>query len=139
MENRPHVAEVISRPAYINCPKEIILDRLLGKYDFGDGRTKQDANYMIFSSRNCNYPQPKYAKWWLTQFRRWGMVEGAPDYDGVAKQVMRPDIYEEAMKELGYKHGGPDDRPETLFDGVTFDPKDPEKYATSFAVHGMKG
>ena len=49
---------------------------------------------MIFSSRNCNYPQPKYAIWWLTQFRRWGMVDGAPDYEGVAKQVMRPDIYE---------------------------------------------
>ena len=74
-----------------------------GKYDFGDGRTKQDPNYMIFSQRNCNYPQPKYADWWLTQFRRWGMVEGTPDYEGVAKQVMRPDIYEEAMKELGVR------------------------------------
>ena len=39
--------------------------------------------------------------WWLTQFRRWGMVKGAPDYAGVAKKVMRPDIYLEAMKELG--------------------------------------
>src|SRR6184192_3574847 len=28
MENRPNVAEVIGRPTYINCPKEIILDRL---------------------------------------------------------------------------------------------------------------
>src|SRR5436853_5191130 len=28
MENRANVAEVISRPTYINCPKEIILDRL---------------------------------------------------------------------------------------------------------------
>jgi len=28
---------------------------------------------------------------------------------------------------------------ETLFDGVAFDPKDPEKYATSFPVHSMKG
>ena len=64
---------------------------------------------MIFSSRNCNYPQPKYAKWWLSQFRRWGMVEGAPDYEGVAKQVMRTDIYEEAMKEIGVTHGGRDD------------------------------
>ena len=61
---------------------------------------------MIFSERNCNYPQPKYAMWWLTQFRRWGMVDGAPDYEGVAKQVMRADLYEEAMKEIGYKHGG---------------------------------
>ena len=72
-----------------------------GNYDFGDGRKKQDPNYMIFSDRNCNYPQPKYAIWWLTQFRRWGMVDGTPDYEGVAKQVMRTDIYEEAMKEIG--------------------------------------
>jgi nitrate/nitrite transport system substrate-binding protein len=139
MDNRPEQAEIVSRPTYINCPPEIILGRMQGKYDLGDGRTKDDPNYMIFSQRNCNFPQYKYAVWWLTQFRRWGMVEGRPDYEGVARQVMRPDIYEEAMKELGYKHGGPDDKPETLFDGVTFDPKDPEKYATSFAVHSMKG
>ena len=35
---------------------------------------------------------------------------------------MRPDLYEEAMKEIGYEHGGADNEPETLFDGVTFDP-----------------
>ena len=29
---------------------------------------------MIFSQRNCNYPQLKYATWWLTQFRRWGIL-----------------------------------------------------------------
>ena len=61
---------------------------------------------MHFSKRNCNYPQPKYAKWFLSQYRRWGMVTGAPDYEGVAKRVMRTDLYEEAMKEIGYDHGG---------------------------------
>ena len=105
-------------------PEGLILGRLQGNYDYGDGRKLNDPNYMIFSERNCNYPQPKYAKWWLTQFRRWGMVDGAPDYEGVAKQVMRADIYEEAMKEIGYAHGGADNTPETLFDGVTFDPAD---------------
>ena len=129
----------MSRPTYINCPKEIILGRLLGKYDFGDGRKKKDPNYMIFSERNCNYPQPKYAMWWLTQFRRWGMVTGAPDYEGVAKQVMRADIYEEAMKEIGYAHGGREPETETLFDGVTFDPAKPEDYAKGFAVNSLKG
>ena len=42
LENRPEVAEIVSRPAYINCPKEIILGRLLGKYDYGDGRANRD-------------------------------------------------------------------------------------------------
>jgi nitrate/nitrite transport system substrate-binding protein len=94
---------------------------------------------MIFSARNCNYPQPKYAVWWLTQFRRWGMVEGPPDYAGVARQVMRADLYEEAMKEIGVKHGGRDDKPETLFDGKLFDPAKAEAYARSFAVNSVKG
>src|SRR5688500_17869619 len=92
LKNRPEQAAIVSRPTYINCPPELILGRLLGDYDYGDGRKKKDENYMIFSDRGCNYPQPKYATWWLTQFRRWGMVDAAPDYAGVAKQVMRPDI-----------------------------------------------
>ena len=139
LENRPEQCDIVSQPTYINCPKDLILGRLQGKYDFGDGRTLQDPDYMIFSGRNCNYPQPKYAVWWLTQFRRWGMVIGTPDYAGVAKQVMRTDIYEEAMKEIGYKHGGLDNKPETLFDGITFDPTKAEAYAKGFKVHGLKG
>ncbi len=137
--NRPEQAEIVSRPTYINCPKEIILGRLLGDYDFGDGRKKKDDYYMIYHQRNCNYPQPKYAVWWLTQFRRWGMVSGAPDYAGVARQVMRHDIYEEAMKEIGYTHGGMNNDSETLFDGVAFDPAKPEEYAAGFPVKNLKG
>jgi nitrate/nitrite transport system substrate-binding protein len=138
MKNRPEQAEIVSRATYINCPKELILPRMQGHYDFGDGRKKEDPNYMIFSKRNCNYPQPKFAVWWLTQFRRWGMLPAAPDYKAVAKQVMRTDIYEEAMKEIGVKHGGLDDKPETLFDGVTFNPAKPEEYAQSFQVKNLK-
>jgi nitrate/nitrite transport system substrate-binding protein len=138
LKNRPEQAAIVSRPTYINCPPETILGRLLGDYDYGDGRKKKDENYMIFHDRACNYPQPKYATWWLTQFRRWGMVDAPPDYAGVAKQVMRPDIYEAALKELGVDPGTQNDSPETLFDGVTFDPKEAEKYATSFAVNSMK-
>jgi nitrate/nitrite transport system substrate-binding protein len=137
MKNRPEQAEIVSRPTYINCPKELILGRMQGKYDFGDGRKKQDPNYMIFSSRNCNYPQPKYAAWWLTQFKRWGMIKDA-DYKGVAAQVMRTDIYEEAMKEIGYKHGGRDDSPEKFFDGKVFDPKDPDAFAAAHDINNLK-
>ncbi len=140
MENRPEQANIVSAATYINCPPETILGRLEGKYLMGDGRKFKDPNYMIFSDRNCNYPQAKYAKWWLTQLRRWGFVDAAPDYEGVAKQVMRSDIYEEAMKEIGYAHGGADTSAETLFDGVKFDPTaDLEAYAASFAVKTIKG
>ncbi|HZL78895.1 MAG TPA: CmpA/NrtA family ABC transporter substrate-binding protein [Candidatus Limnocylindrales bacterium] len=140
MDNRSEQAALVSKPTYINCDPKTILGRLQGHYDYGDGRTKEDPNYMIYSSRNCNYPQPKYAKWFLAQYRRWGLVKGVPDYEGISKQVMRTDIYEDAMKEIGYAHGGLDNSKETLFDGVTFDPTgDLEAYAKSFAVNSMKG
>jgi nitrate/nitrite transport system substrate-binding protein len=136
--NRAKAAEVIARPAYINCPPAIILERLLGKYDYGDGRSEQDPNYMIFSQRNTNYPHQIYGKWWLSQLRRWGLTKGAPDYVGMPKRVIRPDIYLEAMKEMGVAVKVAEEQSITLFDGV-FDGKDPEKYARSFAVNNIVG
>ncbi|MEP6961506.1 MAG: CmpA/NrtA family ABC transporter substrate-binding protein [Acidobacteriota bacterium] len=137
MENRPAVAEVIGRPTYINTTKEVILDRMLGKYDYGDGRTEQDPNYMIFNKRDCNFPSRTYGYWWLTQFRRWGMVKGAPQYKQVAERVMRPDLYMTAMKELGVTVKAKDMAPTKLTAGV-FDPADAEKYATSFPIHNLQ-
>jgi nitrate/nitrite transport system substrate-binding protein len=129
MANRDEACAIVSKPNYINCPKEVILGRMLGQLDYGDGRVVEDPNPMHFSRRNANYPQPKYGLWWLTQFRRWGMVG----------RVMRPDIYEEAMAELGVTDRTRDDSPFTLFDGVTFDPAgDLEAYATGFPVHSLK-
>lgn len=139
MANRDEACTIVSKPNYINCPKEIILGRMLGQLDYGDGRKVEDPNPMHFSKRNCNYPQPKYGLWWLTQFRRWGMVSGAPDYQAVVKRVMRTDIYEQAMAELGVTDRVRDDSPFTLFDGVTFDPAgDLEAYAKSFPVNSLK-
>ena len=139
LSHRPEQAQIVSKATYINCPPEAILGRLQGHYDYGDGRKKEDMNYMIFSDRNCNYPQPKYATWWLTQFKRWGMLEGQPNYAGIAQQVMRADLYEQAMKELGYAHGGRDDQPETLFDGKVFDPRQADAYASSFEIQSARG
>jgi nitrate/nitrite transport system substrate-binding protein len=139
LANRPEQCDIVSKPNFINCQKEIILGRLLGKLDYGDGRTTQDEFYMHFSKRNCNFPQPAYAKWWLTQFRRWGMVPAAPDYEGVTKQVMRTDLYADAMKELGVTDRAQSDAGWEMFDGVKFDPKgDLEAYAKGFAVHSLK-
>jgi nitrate/nitrite transport system substrate-binding protein len=136
MENRAKAAEVISRSSYINCPPETILQRMMGTYDYGDGRKEQDPNYMIFSLRHCNYPHRIYGKWWLTQFRRWGMLKTAPEYDALVTRVLRSDLYLEAMKELGAAPTIAEEQKVALFDGV-FDGKAPEQYARSFAIHQM--
>jgi nitrate/nitrite transport system substrate-binding protein len=139
-KNKEEQCKIVSATGYINCKPDLILGRMKGEYDYGDGRNTVDPNGMIFNVRNCNYPQPAYCKWWLTQLRRWGFTEGAPDYEGITSKVMRPDIYVEAMKELGVKTEPQDDKPFQLMDGVTFDPKgDLDGYAKKFAVNAIKG
>ena len=138
LENRPHVAEVVARPQYINTQKEAILGRMLGQYDYGDGRpAEQDKYYMTFFDRNTNFPWKSHGIWWLTQFRRWGMVKEGVDYAGIANRVHRLDIYREVAKGMSLEVPQDDMRKETFFDGITFDPAQPEEYAQSFAVHNM--
>jgi nitrate/nitrite transport system substrate-binding protein len=137
LENRVRMAEVVSQPQYINCPKEIILGRLLGDYDYGDGRKEKDRLYMTFFDRHTNFPQKSHGVWWLTQFRRWGMVKEPPDYKGLVDRVHRVDIFREIAKEMGLETPREDMRKETFFDGVTFDPAKPEEYAKGFPVHSM--
>jgi nitrate/nitrite transport system substrate-binding protein len=136
-ENRPRLAEVVSQAQYINCPKEIILGRLLGDYDYGDGRKETDKLYMTFFDRHTNFPLKSHGLWWLSQFRRWGMVKEPPDYKRIVERVHRPDLFREVAGELGVQTPREDMKKETFWDGVTFDPADPEKYAKSFAVHTM--
>jgi nitrate/nitrite transport system substrate-binding protein len=135
MDNRPEVADIVSRPEYINCPKDVILGRLQGRYDLGAGEGEQmDPDYMRFYERDTNFPWKSHGVWWLTQFRRWGMVTEAPDYSKIVDRVHRPDIYREVAREVGIEAPATDLRAETLFDGVAFDPNQPEAYALGFAV-----
>jgi nitrate/nitrite transport system substrate-binding protein len=111
---------------------------MLGQYDYGDGRpAEQDKYYMTFFDRQANFPWKSHGIWWLTQFRRWGMVKEGVDYVGLANRVHRPDIYREVAKEMSLDVPQDDMRKETLFDGITFDPAQPEEYARGFAVHNI--
>jgi len=101
LDNRCEAAEVVRGATYINCPPEIILQRLLGNYDYGDGRKEQDTHYMIFSDRDCQTIRSRLRQVVADPVPAVGMVKGTPSYDGIVKKVLRPDIYTEAMKEMG--------------------------------------
>src|SRR5580765_6556799 len=137
LENRTHMAEVVSKPQYINTQKEVILGRMLGDYDYGDGRKEKDPNYMTFFDRNTNFPWKSHGVWWLSQFRRWGMVNSAPYYTAIVDKVIRSDLYREVAKEMSITVPKDDMKKEALFDKVEFDPAKPEEYVKKFAVHNM--
>src|SRR5437870_36574 len=137
LENRPKMAEVVGQPQYGNAAKEINLGRMLRDYNYGDERIDKDKYYMTFFDRQTNFPLKSHGVWWLSQFRRWGMVKEPPDYKGLVDRVHRADIFREVAQEMSVEMPRDDMKKETLFDGVTFDPADPEKYAKGFAVHSM--
>ena len=136
--NRDELAALLAEPCYLNCAPSLIKSRLGSRIDCGNGRIATGLRGVTFSRGDCNYPQPKFAVWWLSQFRRWMMLPSAPDYLGVATRVMRPDFYEATMDELGLSHSRVNFAPETLLDGKSFDPADPEGYAANFDITSLR-
>ena len=67
--------------------------------------------------------------------RRWAMTVGEPDYAAIAARVLRPEFYRAALALHGTAPGPVDLAPEKFFDGTTFDPAEPEKFARAHAIH----
>jgi nitrate/nitrite transport system substrate-binding protein len=135
MSNRKKVAEIIADKSYVNCPVDVIDQRLEGVYDNGIGKKWNDANYMKFYNDGAvNFPYLSDGMWFLTQHRRWGLLKEDPDYLAVAKQVNRIELYKQAATMA--KAQVPKDlmRTSTLVDGVVWDGKAPAKYAGSFKM-----
>src|SRR5437667_6787249 len=67
MGNRKKVAEIIADKSYVNCPVDVIDQRLEGNYDNGIGKSWKDADYMKFYNEgSVNFPFLSDGMW----FRR---------------------------------------------------------------------
>lgn len=75
--------------------------------------------------------------WFMTQFRRWGLLREDPDYLGVAQQVQQLQLYSEAAHSLGIACPGQPMRSSLLIDGSRWDGSDPFGYARSFSLHAL--
>lgn len=136
LANRRLTAETVAQKAYVNTDMNVILERMLGRYSNGLGKTWDDKNHMkFFNDGAVNFPYLSDGMWFLTQHKRWGLLKSDPDYLAVAKQVNRIDVYKQAaaMAKVALPKG--DMRSSKLIDGVVWDGKDPKKYAASFKIH----
>lgn len=135
MSNRQKVAEIIADKSYVNCPVDVIDQRMEGKYEDGLGKKWDDPNYMKFHNEGAvNFPYLSDGMWFLTQHKRWGLLKEEPDYLAVAKQINQVELYKQAASQV--KVAIPKDamRSSKLIDGVVWDGKEPKKYAASFKV-----
>jgi len=135
MTNRDHVAAVISDAAYVNAPAEVIAGRLRGEYENGLGRKWQDADHMkFFNEGEVNYPYLSHGMWFLTQQRRWGLLQHDVDYLAVAQQVNQVDLYSIVARSMGIAVPDSPLKAERLFDGVLWNPTRPAEYVDNFAI-----
>jgi nitrate/nitrite transport system substrate-binding protein len=135
MGNRKKVAEIIADKAYVNCPVDVIDQRLEGDYDNGIGKKWKDPDYMKFYNEGTvTYPYLSDGMWFLTQHKRWGLLKDEPDYLAVARQVNQIEIYKQAAAAAKVPLPKTDLRTSRLIDGTVWDGKEPKKYAASFKI-----
>lgn len=138
MDNRRSTAQLLSAAEYVNAPVDAIESRLVGEYDDGLGNRWTDHHAVSFHRQGqVNLPYLSDGMWFMTQFRRWGLLREDPDYLGVAKTVQQLDVYREAAMALGIEVPDSPMRSSQLIDGKIWDGSDPAGYARSFKLHAL--
>lgn len=141
-ENAVEMAKILAKKEWINCQVTDLLPRIQGETDYGDGRPKKKGEYMKFWRDHASFPYKSHDKWFLAETRRWGFLPNGVDYDKVVAQVNRADLWKQAAREIGQADMIPasDSRgKETFFDGVVFDPDDPEGYLAKLKIKHVDG
>jgi nitrate/nitrite transport system substrate-binding protein len=136
--NREEMCKIISAEKYVNAPVADILERIRGNFDMGNGRVLKDSPLaMKFWRDNASYPYKSHDLWFLTEHIRWGMLPADTDTKKLVDEVNREDIWKAAAKQAGQTAAIPASTSrgvETFFDGVKFDPENPNAYLTSLKI-----
>ncbi|AJY39307.1 ABC transporter substrate-binding protein [Burkholderia humptydooensis] len=100
--HRMRAAQWLAKPDAIGVPVEQIAPRLLG--DYGAGPFAQPpAPIRFYSNGTANRPAASDGLWFLSQYRRWGMLSGDVDDAAIANGVAQTAIYDEAVALAGVR------------------------------------
>ncbi|MBD1874929.1 ABC transporter substrate-binding protein [Nodosilinea sp. FACHB-131] len=145
-ENRDELVQITAGRNYFNIPPDVLTNPFKGNYAMGDG--KADINsfdagplYWKDPKGSVSYPYKSHDLWFLTESLRWGFhKDKLADIDTVKRivdAVNREDLWREAATEAGFTADIPADTSrgvETFFDGIKFDPANPEAYLNSLQI-----
>jgi nitrate/nitrite transport system substrate-binding protein len=135
LSNKNKMADTIAQPSYVNTSRDVIIDRILGRYQNGMGKSWDDPNHMkFFDDGAATFPYLSDATWFMTQHRRWGLLKDDVDYTAIAKQVNQVDLYKQAATQAKVSLPKSETRSSKLLDGVTWDGTNPKQYAASFKI-----
>lgn len=137
-ENKEEMCEIVSGRQWFKVDKELILERMKGNFDMGNGRKLENSPLLMkFWADGASYPYQSHDLWFLTEDIRWGYLPADTDTKALIKEVNREDLWREAAKALGQEAAIPKSTSrgvETFFDGVKFDPEKPDEYLKSLKI-----
>lgn len=139
--NTKELAEILSEDKYVKASVEDLLPRLQGTVDYGDGRIVKNSPYkMLFWDNNASFPYKSHDVWFVAEDMRWGYLPKTTNIKALVNQVNRSDIWRAAAKANGYGNGPAGDSRgvEVFFDGVKFNPENPQAYLNSLKIKAMK-
>lgn len=135
-ENIRKTAQTIAAKSYVNANAGFIVDRMLGQYTNGLGKTWTDKHAMRFHGEGAvNFPYLSDGMWFLTQHKRWGLLKQHPDYLAVARQINQIEIYKHAATAAGTALPPSESRSSKLMDGIVWDASNPAAYADGFNIN----
>ncbi|MBD1922694.1 ABC transporter substrate-binding protein [Microcoleus sp. FACHB-831] len=144
MENREELCKILAQRKWAKVKVDYIEDRLKGKVNYGNDRqiVENSPYLMRYWNDNASYPYQSHDLWFLTENIRWGNLPPTLDTKAIIKAVNREDLWREAAKEIGVAAAdipiSPSKGIETFFDGVTFDPENPQAYLDSLKIKNIK-
>ena len=128
--NREAAAEVLASPAWVNADRGLLQFCLAGR-ETSAARWRGHNGLRFFGDGEATFPWLSDGMWFLTQHRRWGLLNADPDYRAVAQEVNRIDLYRDAAAQAGVALPDTLLRSSTLIDGRVWDGSDPVGYAAS--------
>lgn len=156
-ENRLEAVHVIAGESYVDAPVEIVGRALLPE-PVEPLRFRPDST--VFFRFAATFPWRSHAAWFVSQMLRWGQIEAPFSMEALVNAVYRPDIYREAVRDLGIPLPACDQKaegahtepwvledasepipmgPDAFFDGRVFDPSDVCGYVEGFEVRAARG
>jgi NitT/TauT family transport system ATP-binding protein len=138
--NHSALADMMSDPAYVGVPSELIMRLLSGQLTVDpDGTTRQVQNYMAFHDQSANFPWISQALWIYSQMIRWGQVSYDEAGLSQVRAAYRPEMYREVLGNSRTSVPSIDSKvegaePEKFIDGRRFVPDDIPGYVAGFEI-----
>jgi bicarbonate transport system substrate-binding protein len=146
-ENKDEAATILSSRKWFNVPLPVLQAALKGQYKIGASGTPQTNPAMgpLYwnSDRGViSYPYKSLTLWFLIESIRWKFFPGTIDTIAQARAIndkgTREDLWRQAAKEVGVPEKdipkGSSRGKETFFDGVVYDPENPQAYLNALKI-----